>query len=110
MGALRAFARSALLRAYEFGNRIKLMESIMLQFKHPGSVPTVAEVCRLFALFPHEVDADFGVIGTDPEADLYTVLVDVTATERVQAALQQRVSDPAEGLFGNPQIAPMQPD
>lgn len=82
------------------------METVMLQFKHQGSAPSVEEVCHLFDIKTDEIDMQFGVIATDPTEGLYTVLVDVKAKERIQTVLDSRQKDPAEGIFANPRIEP----
>lgn len=82
------------------------MSTAMLQFRHRGEAPTLAEVCAAFDLAEHEIDRDFGIVATDPEDGLYTVLVDAAAAPRVEAALATRERDPAEGFFANPPIDP----
>ncbi len=81
--------------------------SVMLQFHQPGPAPGLDAVAVLFGLAPVQLDAAFGVIATDPDAALYTVLVDDTAVPAVQRALAQRPPHPAEALFSNPGIAPL---
>jgi len=85
------------------------METVMLQFKHQGSVPSVDEICRLFDLKTDEVDTQFGVIATDADEGIYTVLVAAKASKRVEAMLVARPRDPAEGIFANPRIEPFGP-
>lgn len=82
------------------------MESVMLQFRVQGSVPSVVDVARLFNIETDEIDPKFGVIATDPAEGLYTVLIQANAIKRVQAVLSARPEDPAEGIFGNPRIEP----
>ena len=81
----------------------------MLQFKHLGPPPSAEEVCRMFNLKPDEIETQFGIIATDPVEGIYTVLVDTTASGRVEAVLAARPSDPAEGIFANPRIEPFGP-
>lgn len=82
------------------------METVMLQFKHQGSAPSVDEVRRLFDLEADEIDTQFGIIATDPTEGLYTVLVAAKASERIETMLATRPRDPAEGIFANPRIEP----
>jgi hypothetical protein len=84
----------------------EVMQSVMLQFKHQGSAPSLDEVRRLFNLKVDEIDPQFGVIATDPDKSIYTVLVASKASERVRAVLATRPRDPAEGIFANPRIEP----
>jgi hypothetical protein len=78
----------------------------MLQFKHKGPAPSADEVRRLFHLEADEIDAQFGIIATDPTEGLYTVLVDAKAKKRIETMLETRPRDPAEGIFANPRIEP----
>jgi len=82
------------------------METIMLQFRHQGSMPSIDEVCRLFDLKTNEIDPKFGIIATDPVEGLYTVLVAAQASKRIEAVLATHSLDPAEGIFANPKIEP----
>ncbi len=82
------------------------MQTVMLQFKHQGSAPSVDEVRRLFNLEADEIDTQFGVVATDPTEGLYTVLVAATASKRIEAVLNTRTRDAAEGIFANPRIEP----
>lgn len=81
----------------------------MLQFRHHGAPPSIAEVRTMFDLGAEEIDSDFGVISTDPNDNLFVVLVDGSAKIRVEAALHHRPADPAEGLFANPTVEPFDP-
>ena len=82
------------------------MQTVMLQFKHQGSAPSVDEVRQLFDLGTDDIDTQFGVIATDPAEGLYTILIDAQTSERVEAVLATRPHDPAEGIFANPRIEP----
>jgi len=85
------------------------MQTVMLQFKHQGSAPSIEEVSRLFNLNTDEIDLQFGVIATDPPKGIYAVLVDAKASERIKAVIATRPRDPAEGIFANPRIEPFGP-
>ena len=85
------------------------MQTVMLQFKHQGSAPSVDEVRRMFDLNTDEIDTQFGVIATDPTEGIYTVLVAAKVSKRVEAVLATRPRDPAEGIFANPRIEPFGP-
>lgn len=81
----------------------------MLQFKHTGNPPSMEYVRDLFKLEPDEIDANFGVISTDPANSLYTVLVATSAVARIETVLRSRPQDPAEGIFGNVRVEPFGP-
>lgn len=79
----------------------------LLQFHHPGAAPSLAEALALFGLEPADVDADFGVVATDPSAALFVVRVQEHAVDKVRRALTLRPQHPAEGLFGDPRVEPL---
>ena len=81
----------------------------LLQFRHDGGAPTLADVLAAFALDASDVDAGYGVVATDPAAGLYVVRVDARAVDKLRAALAARPPDPAEGVFGDPRIEPIGP-
>jgi hypothetical protein len=85
------------------------MNGVLFQFRHPGGAPTLEQVRAEYGLGPNEVDATFGVIATDSADHLYTVLVDASATARIDARLRAtgRANDPAVGVFSNPNVEPM---
>lgn len=85
------------------------METAMLQFSHPDGEPTLDQVARLFGIPRTALDDDFGVIATDPEAGLYTVLVDTAVGPQVETVLARRPKTDGEGLFSNPRIEPFGP-
>ena len=82
------------------------MEKVLLQFRHKGAAPTASEAAAMFDLSEKEVDAEFGVIATDPEHGLYTILIDETAVPRAQTRLDERGGASDEGIFANPRIEP----
>jgi hypothetical protein len=88
------------------------MAGMMVQFHHPGPgpAPTIAEAAARLDVPAGALDRGFGVIATDPDARLFTVLIEPGAADRAIAALRLRGSGhPAEGVFGDAKIAPMGP-
>ena len=81
----------------------------MLQFHHPGDPPTLDDVRAAFGLDEADIDAEFGVVATDPAADLYVVRVAEGARASIDAALARRPKHPAEGLFADPRVEPFGP-
>ncbi len=79
----------------------------LLQFHQPGAAPSLAEVLATFGLDRDDVDAEFGVVATDPSAGLFVVRVEDRALDKVRAALALRPRHPAEGLFGDPRVEPL---
>lgn len=76
----------------------------MLQFRHRGGRPALAHVLETFALDAGDVDAEYGVVATDPRDDLYVVRVGEGAAGKLRAALAARPADGAEGLFGDARV------
>jgi hypothetical protein len=81
----------------------------LLQFHHPGGAPELAEVRDVFGLDIVDVDDGFGLVATDPGADLFAVRVQDHALDKVRAALGRRPRHPAEGVFGDPRVEPFGP-
>jgi hypothetical protein len=83
---------------------------LMLQFHHAGAKPSLEQVRELFGLDAGDVDEEYGVVTTDPNAPTYVVLIRREAADKAQARLQERPPNPREGVFGNPRIEPMAPE
>lgn len=82
------------------------MEKVLLQFRHKGKPPDLLEAATLFGLSETEVDAEYGVIATDPEAGLYSMLINEAASHKVKAVFEARGAASDEGLFSNVRIEP----
>lgn len=82
---------------------------VMFQFRQPDEVPSMDSVRRRFGLGELEMDAEFGVIATDPAESLYCVLLTAEAAGRATARLGKASGDPAQGGFSNPQVEPFGP-
>lgn len=79
------------------------MAKIMVQFRgDPDRVPSLDEVAARFGTPVDAFDETFAVITTDSAEGLFTVLVEEDEARRWQLAS----NDPAQGVFGNPTIAP----
>jgi hypothetical protein len=81
------------------------MAKLMMTIQCSGAVPTLEEVRRQFALAEDEIDAAFGVVEIDPSAHLYTILVEESATSKIQPTGGWDVAGP----YSNPRIAPFGP-
>jgi hypothetical protein len=81
----------------------------LLQFHHPGAAPDLAAVLAVFGLDRIDVDADFGVVATDPADGLFVIRVEDRALDKVRSALARRPRHPAEGVFGDPRVEPLGP-
>jgi hypothetical protein len=75
----------------------------MMTVKLPPDKATLAEVCRLLKLSPAEIDGSFGVVSIDPKQNLYAVMVEEKATQKLSRNKR------ATGPFSNPRIAPFGP-
>lgn len=85
------------------------MDGVMIQLRLRTGEPTLAEAAGTLGLDAAELDADFGVIATDPDDGLYTVRVRRDAADKARKALEAREADSAEGIFSDPRIAPFGP-
>lgn len=85
------------------------MPGMMVQFRHDGPAPSLAEAARLLGVEASKLDPEFGVVATDPDAGLYTVLVDPEVADAVRKRLAERGAGEAEGVFSNPRIEPFGP-
>jgi hypothetical protein len=79
---------------------------VIVQFKHVGPAPSLSEAATQLGVSVSELDATYGVISTDAASGLYSVLVEDPAVNRVEAALNARQRDPAEGVFPNSKVEP----
>jgi len=69
--------------------------------------PSIEEICERYGFKADEIDKEFGIIEIDPEANLYTILVEYKAAQRVMKEYGDDQS--IEGPFTNPPIAPFGP-
>jgi hypothetical protein len=77
----------------------------MLTIRSPGGAPSLEEVKKRYALSSDEIDERFGVVLTDPNDHLYTILVARGAAPKVRPDQDWQV----EGPFSNPRIEPFGP-
>ena len=70
--------------------------------------PTLQEVCQRYGLKLEEVDAQFGVIAVDPADNLYTILVEEAAAQRLQGFAGAGDQE-LKGPYSNPRIEPFGP-
>ncbi len=61
---------------------------------------SLAHVIERFGLSPDEIDSTFGLVRIDPESNLYTVLVEPAAGERMAG------EGHARGPYADPTIEP----
>lgn len=67
-----------------------------------GEPPTVEQISEKFGFGGDEVDREFGVVATDPDENLYAILVEDSAVERLSGEDAQAL----EGPYANPRIEP----
>jgi hypothetical protein len=83
------------------------MSQVMVQFRYIGKKPTLVEAAQHLGVTADRLEPDFGVIATDPESGLFTVLVDEAAAATADATLRAMGAGADEGAFSNPQIGPL---
>jgi hypothetical protein len=76
------------------------MATVMITLRLEPEQASLEQVRRLLGLAEDEVDQRFGVVNINPRENLYTILVDERAAERVRHA------EPVRGVFSNPKIEP----
>ncbi|MDH4177849.1 MAG: hypothetical protein OEW31_06010 [Thermoleophilia bacterium] len=81
------------------------MGKMLYSITWEGAPPSLDEVCARFGFGGDEVDREFGVVATDPDAHLYAVLVEEAAVERLLGEAPG-ASESIEGPFANPLIEP----
>ena len=81
------------------------MTKMLINITWKEGEPTVDQICEKYGIDPQAIDDDFGVIEIDPEANLYTLLVDQTAAQLARKALGEDETN-FEGPFSNARIEP----
>lgn len=84
------------------------MDKMLFNITSKDRQPSIEEVCEKYGFHPDEIDKQFGIISIDPEADLYCILVDQAAADRVLNLDAEKKGD-IEGPFSNPRIEPFGP-
>lgn len=89
-----------------------MTEYSMVQFRLPPGQSTLADAAHKLGVPIGALDADYGVVPTDPADRLFVAMVDVRATAAAAQKLGMAGGDapaPAEGVFSNPPIMPFGP-
>ncbi len=84
------------------------MAKLLFNVNWEEGKPSIEQICKKYGFKPDELDAEFGVIEIDPEDNLYSILVDQEAAQRVREQLGIDTPD-LEGPFSNARIAPFGP-
>lgn len=74
------------------------MTKVLLTFHSPDA-PSVSAMKERFALTDQDIDESFGVVEIDPDARLYTALVDENAASRING------TSPDVKTHSNPMIS-----
>jgi len=81
------------------------MAKVMMTIQSSGKAPTVQSVKERYGLTDDEIDPQFGVVAVDPDAELYTVLVEDQAAPKLGSQADWSVKGP----YSNPRIEPFGP-
>jgi hypothetical protein len=68
----------------------RTMAKVMMAVGTAGRSPSVEDIKRQFNLDDDEIDPDFGVVEIDPDAHLYTVLVEEQASTKIQPTRESK--------------------
>jgi hypothetical protein len=71
---------------------------------HDGQ-PTFDSLSEHYGFQREELDEAFGIVPVDPEANLYSVMLEEEAVERMQGE-RPREAETLEGPYANPRIEP----
>jgi hypothetical protein len=74
----------------------------MVQFRYEGAPPSLEEVAERFHLKTSEIDDSFGIIVTDPEDRLATILVPNEVAEKLSKEFAEEGGP--QGVFGDVRI------
>ena len=77
----------------------------MMTIKLPPDEANLDEVRRRMNLGPEEIDNDFGVVSIDPKKNLYAVMVEEKASQK----LSEQNPKGVKGPYSNPRIEPFGP-
>jgi hypothetical protein len=78
------------------------MAKVLMTIEAPGEPPTPESIRDRYGLADAELDARFGVVAVDPQAGIYTVMVEDAAAAKLSSGGGWTVRGP----FSNPRIAP----
>ena len=67
--------------------------------------PSIETVSQKYGFPAEDIDPQFGVVEIDPQDNLYTILVEEEAAQKVSGDYGNRLK-PEEGAFSNPRIEP----
>lgn len=88
-----------------------MTEYTMVQLRLPEGQSSLADVAKRLGVAVGDLDANYGVVPSDPADRLFVAMVDARKADTISASLgaADAASDPAEGIFANPAIAPFGP-
>ncbi len=81
------------------------MAKVLMTIETAAEPPTPESIRRRYALAEGDVDPAFGVVPVDPDAGIYTVMVEEAAAPRLSSGGGWTVRGP----FSNPRISPFGP-
>lgn len=76
------------------------MAKVLMTIKPGNESPSLQQVIQKYGLEPHEIDDSFGVVPIDPQANLYSILVEDSAASKIHSSEDWSASGP----FSNPII------
>jgi hypothetical protein len=79
------------------------MSKLLLTVRREPSGASLDAVRQDLGLSEEEIDSDFGVVLIDPEKNLYAIMVEESASARIEK------EPDVEGPFANPPIEPFGP-
>ncbi|MDH5509111.1 MAG: hypothetical protein OEZ32_02030 [Nitrospinota bacterium] len=83
------------------------MARLLYEITWEEGTPSIESVCERYGLSLEDLDSSFGVISIDPWENLYCVMIEQTAMEKLGGATVK--SSDIKGPFSNPMIGPFGP-
>ena len=77
----------------------------MVDIRSSGTAPTIEEIQRRFSLSNDEIDTSFGVVRTEDDKPVYTILVEESVASRIEPTADWDT----QGPFSNARIEPCGP-
>jgi hypothetical protein len=87
------------------GVHSSVVAKMLYSIRWEGEPPTLEEVRARFGFEGDEADEEFGVVSTAPDENLYAILVEESAVQRLRGEREAEAAE-IEGPFSNPRIEP----
>lgn len=84
-----------------------MSDYVLVQIRLEPAAASLGDAAARLGVPVADIDPDYGLVPTDPAAGLYALMLRAGRADAAAARLAG--GDPAEGVFANPRIEPMDP-